>query len=528
MTKKHNHPTNYFHQILDFFKKYYYPIIIALTAIIFSLNFLPYARSYSMDIEIFRYIGYRIFQGEIPYTDVFDHKPPIIYFIAGISNFFGYYGFWLIGAIFLTISSLLLFKLFNSKLNPHLSFVLTIIYVILTNEQEILELGLYTRHFASFFLIFLIYSLYKKSYILAGAILAIIFQTQTNSLPGAFFLVLAFFFHFNKNFDQQISFKKFAKQATIGFIVPNILLLLWLATNGALKEYYYQAYYFNTHYYTKQLDSNIIQRLLGSLMLLAKFHLILPLFSIIAFLTYKFLQKKQLSYLFLSLAILVEIAATSTSGRHVPAYFIPLLSFIMVGILFVVTDIKENIKEKENLYTPKNYKLLATSLIPILLILPILQKTTERTFFELYNNARIYFSKTEGGYINKLKEQKELFEVISDVKGKDKQLLVNPDNSLAANINIINKTSSPSKFFYIHFADQKRSSDPKILEYIDIYETVKNDLEKHKTKYVLTSPKYTVLYNIVNEHPEYFNEKYKIRLKDPKGEWILYQRLEGR
>jgi hypothetical protein len=46
------------------------------------------------DKEVFRYGGWDISRGGIPYRDFFDHKPPLIYFLYFLAH--GSWGLWLI------------------------------------------------------------------------------------------------------------------------------------------------------------------------------------------------------------------------------------------------------------------------------------------------------------------------------------------------------------------------------------------------------------------------------------------------
>jgi len=59
------------------------------------------------DVEIFRYLGRVVASGGVPYRDVFDHKPPLIYFF----NATGLWGIWLINTALVLGATLLFLRL---------------------------------------------------------------------------------------------------------------------------------------------------------------------------------------------------------------------------------------------------------------------------------------------------------------------------------------------------------------------------------------------------------------------------------
>jgi hypothetical protein len=40
----------------------------------------------SRDSGVFLYVGWRLLQGDIPYRDIWDHKPPLIYFVDALGS----------------------------------------------------------------------------------------------------------------------------------------------------------------------------------------------------------------------------------------------------------------------------------------------------------------------------------------------------------------------------------------------------------------------------------------------------------
>src|SRR5512134_3348825 len=57
----------------------------------------------SRDSGVFLYVGWRLISGDIPYKDVWDHKPPLIYFVDALGLSItpdSLWGVWILEVIF--------------------------------------------------------------------------------------------------------------------------------------------------------------------------------------------------------------------------------------------------------------------------------------------------------------------------------------------------------------------------------------------------------------------------------------------
>ena len=71
------------------------------------------------DSSVFLYVGERMLAGELPYVDVWDHKPPGIFLLnaAGLALAGGsFWGVWLIELVSLTLASFISFKLLSDNI----------------------------------------------------------------------------------------------------------------------------------------------------------------------------------------------------------------------------------------------------------------------------------------------------------------------------------------------------------------------------------------------------------------------------
>ena len=121
------------------YKIYLSYFILVIIYILFSLQHSPLFETLGYDKEVFQYIGMIIKNDLHPYSDVFDHKPPVIYLL----NYLGVlltpnstWGIFLIMNVTGMFSSLLIYKLAYKKLNNIvLSILIAILFIGLINNN---------------------------------------------------------------------------------------------------------------------------------------------------------------------------------------------------------------------------------------------------------------------------------------------------------------------------------------------------------------------------------------------------------
>ena len=89
---------------------------------------LPTSELFFDDKEIFKYVGLVIYKGGVPYRDVFDHKPPLIYFLNAFNWWFNVWIPWLLDTCLVLFATLLFYWLCRkNKLAGHGSCPLVLI-----------------------------------------------------------------------------------------------------------------------------------------------------------------------------------------------------------------------------------------------------------------------------------------------------------------------------------------------------------------------------------------------------------------
>ena len=106
----------------------------------------------SRDSGVFLYIGWRLLHGDLPYRDVWDHKPPLIYFVdaLGISlTPASLWGVWILQFLFLFFTLLIIYKLLDQEFGLYAA--LAGIIVLTSGLLTILEKGNVTEEYALVF-----------------------------------------------------------------------------------------------------------------------------------------------------------------------------------------------------------------------------------------------------------------------------------------------------------------------------------------------------------------------------------------
>ncbi len=78
----------------------------------------------SVDQSVFRYVGWVMSEGGVPYRDTFDHKGPLLYFINYIGSLISFdHGIWIVGLVFLFISVIVSYRLARLSASGKNSFL---------------------------------------------------------------------------------------------------------------------------------------------------------------------------------------------------------------------------------------------------------------------------------------------------------------------------------------------------------------------------------------------------------------------
>jgi len=92
-------------------RKNYSLIGVLVACVVLNLPYIPYYNPLLCDTEVYRYVALVMQKGGVPYRDVFDHKPPLIYFINYLGLFLGGWPQWLFNTLPAMLATFLFYRL---------------------------------------------------------------------------------------------------------------------------------------------------------------------------------------------------------------------------------------------------------------------------------------------------------------------------------------------------------------------------------------------------------------------------------
>ncbi len=311
----------------------------------------------SRDSGVFLYIGWRILNGEVPYLDIWDHKPPLIYFIDALGLVIfpnSTWGVWLLEWIFLAIAALLsinLLKKFFGFFPALISLYLWLISFFISSAGGNLTTE-YTIPFqiAVLYLMVLAFENNQKLiyYFMVGVVGALAFFIRQNSI-GTFIAVILYLFIFS--IKQKELKKLLGKYLAVagGFFVVAATIILYFALSSALYDFWDQAFIYNFVYSAERSTTDRFVALWTGFDWLSQ-TLISPL-ALIGFLVciVWLIRQPKLDQVIRALLVTSLIAfpleqvLVSIGGRPRIPYYLSLLPIYSIFVAFIVWGVSQNI-----------------------------------------------------------------------------------------------------------------------------------------------------------------------------------------
>ncbi len=304
------------------------------------------------DSGVFLYVGWRILNGELPYRDIWDHKPPVIFYInaLGLAITDGSrWGVWLLEFLSLSFAAFVGYKIVQKALGAipalfsTLFWLLTLMFVIqggnLTTEYTlplqfvVLWLAATTLEKPTF---------HYWHWFLIGLIGAVAFFTKQTAV-GIWISVMLFLIVYRVKLQK---FKELAFEFLYflsGFIAVCIAWIAFFGLQGGLAQFWSAAFEFNFIYSSS--GASFIDRLrpiVTGIEPLTRVGLLQCagvgyLFGLLLVYFRRDLVRSWFPLLVIGLLDLpIELILISTSGRAYPHYYMTLLPVLAIftGIAF--------------------------------------------------------------------------------------------------------------------------------------------------------------------------------------------------
>jgi len=304
------------------------------------------------DSGVFLYVGWRILNGELPYRDVWDHKPPVIFYInaLGLAMIDGSrWGVWLLEFLGLSFAAFVGFKIVQKALGTFpaifgmLLWLLTLVFVIdggnLTTEYTL------PLQFATLWLTKTAFekpNIHCWRWFLIGLLGAIAFFTKQTSI-GIWISVILFLVIWRVKSHQIKELASEFLSLLSGFAVVCIYWTVFFGLQGGFVQFWSAAFDFNFVYSSVNFLARLNPVILG----------ITPLTTVglLQFAGIGYLLGLQLIYLkrdairdWLPLLVIglfdfpMELILISVSGRTYPHYYMTVLPVLnlFAGVTFWV------------------------------------------------------------------------------------------------------------------------------------------------------------------------------------------------
>ncbi len=447
-------------------------VALAVFALITSITYFflnPEITGPLYDVAIFRYIGMLVNNGGIPYVDVFDHKPPIIYFFYALGHIIHYkWGvFFLYIAIHVAASFLIFSVLKKQSLWLAYAVSLLMCAAVLFFSHEINYGDIFaTRYLLMYAIIlFAAYSLVAESkkciYFLSGFFLTFVFLLQTNEILAAFVFVV-FILYYTKSLKFGLNNLLFIAGGAVMVVIPVVAYLIY---GNAFSAFIYQAFTFNFNIYIPIHEDTFWNKLNNAYlgMEYINMHYMMLFLTILNVLLLVAGRNKAAFAImfFVVLTFGIQLYATSISNNNYGHYYFP---FIAYFICFLTVFAKENLFQIWQ-QLAATFFIISLAAFAVCINYVIIHNKP----FEKYKNKQFENAFTEI-------EKNIPFEKIKNTRGTFFSWEVGNYITLNAKYNII----APTKWVY---------SNGLIAPYFisnGIDEIIMNNITTHQTKYVLT------------------------------------------
>jgi hypothetical protein len=402
------------------------------------------------DSGVFLYSGWRLVNGGIPYKDVWDQKPPVIFFVNALGLLLSgnsRWGVWGLEVLSLFLAGILSFKLLN-KLFGRLAAILTV-FLWMFNLVFILDGGNYTTEyalplqFACFWLAWEVET--KDSYrwrsFLIGFLSGILFFTKQNTI-GIFIAILVYFVFARVLTGKWKEMLSIVLSMLGGFLLVVGLVVCLFLFWGAIQDFWSAAFFYNFIYSAEPKLSDHLQSLYRGWLLLSRTNLVWFGFLgwSVAVFTLLIHKLKKIKSTFLPVLVIgvmdlpIELGLVSLGGRLIDHYFITLLPVFSLFTAFFFSVFFQGISAWSAGLSPRMVNSILV--LALLVALPAVYVKEIKDYVDLTSSYKIDASRS-ADVINFIEQH---------TSPHDTVLVMDAE----AYINFASQRLSPSEYVYLY------------------------------------------------------------------------------
>ena len=436
-------------------------MILLLSYALVAMWSSPWLSGLGYDKEVFQYMGMAMAQGDIPYLDAFDHKPPIIFLVNRLGYLLTPGSIWGVFAVLhLTgaAAALYFYRLSRQMLaSPWLAMAITMVYIGMSNHPDLLLGGNLTRQLAAFFVVFISYLIFARPDsaqrgMRIGILCGLLFFTQQNELLAAGVLVGTWAIFADEAWKIRSIQEIMRRMGWLmaGVAIPVMLMGLLILWWGNEAEFFEQAFLFNLNSYLEESPFYVrLWQTLKQALSLSRTVWLLP--SLVVAILFNLWRKKSIDIRIIAvcLALLVQVVSTSLSGRAFEHYYLMFIPYLCLLWMFSLDS------------ASWRYEKAAPVLVGVLLLCQL----------------ALSYGPLRQKQVHDAEIMATLTEAISSERNRPGQFYSFDPTYLRVNVQL--GIVSPSRWIYVHFTNTAYDPDGAIIR------EVADDLLRAKTRFVL-------------------------------------------
>ncbi len=348
-------------------------MLLFIVSLLLFGAFFPLRANYypSHDYAIFSYIGQQILRGRMPYTELWDHKPPVIFYlnalglkIAGGSLA----GIWVLEFITFFLGLVILLKVLKKFFPNWIS--LTVLCLGALHYVRLFDFGNYCEEFSLFFAVCALglYFLTRRgalSALLVGILGGLAFTCKQNTV-GVWCAL--FLMDLLDAVQRKDSFKgkfRFWMLTAAGFLAVNTAWCVYFAAHDALAAYWDVAFRFNFVYSEKSGDNRFACALTTLTFLPAISPVLLTAFLSWIWALVRRTYKENPLTLFALIDLPIELVCAGLSGMNYQHYFILCVTPALILLCAFLHALELRVKRSAHAFRATVIALLCACCLPL-------------------------------------------------------------------------------------------------------------------------------------------------------------------
>ncbi|WP_220751255.1 glycosyltransferase family 39 protein [Apilactobacillus xinyiensis] len=331
----HNQKLNFLYIVVGFIAM----LILTSASPIFKVNS-------AWDANMMFTIGKSLWNGMLPYKDLFDQRGPLIYFmhsIAALISYKSFLGIYIFESIALSIDLIYTHKIVNLFFKNKIAQLVVFLIIPIIFNSYFFENGDLPEEFITPMIIVMIYhslqysidKMPKRIYILQAVFVGIAFWTKYTLVAPwiGFFGYIFIYFLMHKDYKKIL---QLIINFMTGFAIITVPIIIFYWINKALSDLFYVYFYLNLNYYHKNSFTfiNVIKNII-MFPLAGKENDIIAILFIIG-IVYVLINYKKINNIALILTTLltnlIVIMGASNNYRY---YMVGLSAYLLFFILTI-------------------------------------------------------------------------------------------------------------------------------------------------------------------------------------------------